>query len=172
MGVFNLLWKKHVNQKKKIRGNFIFQSKICFTQKRFKCCLLMEKDVVETPAAGEHSGTPWAVEQSLSKANFIQKCCSEGSFLQVIHSWLLVEILDEKSQEFVKFIWKLSSLIMLFFKDFNSWNISQIQNYLVSHCITYPVYLIGPNRIILFSELTASCFQPVLLNDSCPFIYK
>lgn len=66
----------------------------------------MEKDVVETPAAGEHSGTPWAVEHSLSKANFIQNCCSEGScpFLQVIHSWLLVETLDEKSQEFVKFI--------------------------------------------------------------------
>lgn len=65
----------------------------------------MEKDVVETPAAGEHSGTPWAVEHSLSKANFIQNC-SEGScpFLQVIHSWLLVETLDEKSQEFVKFI--------------------------------------------------------------------
>lgn len=64
----------------------------------------MEKDVVEIPAGGEHSETPWAAEHSLSKANFIQKCCSEGSFLQVIHSWLLVEILDEKSQEFVKFI--------------------------------------------------------------------
>lgn len=64
----------------------------------------MEKDVVEIPAAGEHSETPWAAEHSLSKANFIQKCCSEGSFLQVIHSWLLVEMLDEKGQEFVKFI--------------------------------------------------------------------
>lgn len=40
------------------------------------------------------------------KANFIQKWCSEGScpFLQVIHSWLLAETLDEKRQEFVKFI--------------------------------------------------------------------
>lgn len=104
---FLICYEKNMSIKKKkknLGGNFIFQSKISFAQKRFKCCLLMEKDLVETPAAGERSGAPQAGEKSLSKANFTEDCCSEGSFLQVVLSWLLLEILEEKSQEFVKFI--------------------------------------------------------------------
>lgn len=36
-----------------------------------------------------------------------------------------------------------------------------MQNYLISYCIAYPIHLMDPNRIILFSEETATDFQSV-----------